>query len=90
MIAPKLAPAIKVPAATIGIGSPDLASRPATTAQTLACEPTEMSICRPRITRVMPTAATRTDAFRTVKSASGPARKNRGAKIASIRKQDSR
>ena len=71
-----------ISAPTIGIGRPALASRPAATAQTLACEPTEMSICRARITSVIPRAATRIEAFRTAKSASGRAWKNLGARTA--------
>jgi hypothetical protein len=80
LIAPIPAPARSVPTPTSGIGRPSLASKPATTAQTLACEPTEMSICFERITSVIPTAATRTEAFLTAKSVSGLASKKWGAK----------
>jgi len=44
------------------MATPALASVPATTAQIANCEPIEMSICRARITSVMPTAATSTGA----------------------------
>ena len=54
LIKPRPAPATIVPSATSGIGRPSRASRPATTPQIANCEPTEMSICRARITSVMP------------------------------------
>ena len=60
--APSEAPAARAPAAAIGMASPALASIPATTAQIANCEPIEMSICRARITSVIPTAATSTGA----------------------------
>ena len=52
------------------MGSPARASRPATTPQMLKIEPIEMSICRQRITRVIPTAATSIGALLTTKARS--------------------
>ncbi len=70
MIAPRPLPATSVPSPTTAIGKPAWASSPATTPQMLKIEPIEMSICRQRITSVIPTAATSTGALLTTKARS--------------------
>ena len=82
LTAPKPPPAASVPSPTTAIGRPDRASSPATTPQMLKIEPIEMSICRQRITSVIPTAATSTGALLTTSGRSWSARKNRGATTA--------
>jgi hypothetical protein len=64
-MAPKTPPRATVKTTTSGIGTPALASSPATIPQTESCEPIEMSICRARITSVMPAEATSTGALAT-------------------------
>ena len=76
LTAPSEAPAKSVPIATSGIGNPDLANSPASTAQTDHCKPTDISIWRARITNVMPTTATRTGALLTRVSSTWLPRKN--------------
>ncbi len=78
----KLLPARSVPRPTTAMLKPARESSPATTPQMLKIEPIEMSMCRQRMTRVMPTAATRTDALLTTISRSWSGRKKRGAATA--------
>ena len=47
------------------MGNPCFAASPATIPQMESCEPMEMSICRHKITRDMPTASTNTEALLT-------------------------
>ena len=65
LIAPRPAPRATVAIRTPGIGRPQRANRPAATPQTQNCDPIEISICRHRITAVIPAAATRIGAFAT-------------------------
>ncbi len=78
-MAPRPAPSAKVAATTSGIGRPARASRPAATPQMENCEPMEMSMCRARMTSVMPTPATSTGALLTSSSRRFLAEKNAGA-----------
>src|SRR5438105_15854647 len=58
LTAPNPAPKRMVAMATTGIGTPERASKPATTAQSENCEPTEISILGVKITSAIPTTTT--------------------------------
>src|SRR5262245_49790652 len=82
-IEPSAAPTRHAASATIGVGSPALATRPPATPQRAKTEPTEMSICPVRMTSVIPSATINTGRLARKRSARLSREKKAGASTAS-------